>query len=216
MATVLIMGASRGIGLEAARAALARGHRVRAFARRAGRIALEDPKLEKHAGDALNPGDVAGALDGVDAVIQALGVPADRRMVLGPVDLFSKATAVLVPAMEAAGVPRLIAVTGFGAGNSRASIGCLQNVAFQAVFGRAYADKDAQERLIEDSALDWTIVRPGVLTNGRRTGRYRVLVEPEQWRNGIIARADVADFLSGQIDDDTYRHRAPVLIRCPL
>jgi hypothetical protein len=55
-------------------------------------------------------------------------------------------------------------------------------------------------------------VRPGLLTNGRRTGRYKVLKEPSQWRNGTIARADVADFLVEQIEDHAYVGETPVLV----
>ena len=77
-----------------------------------------------------------------------------------PVHLFSDATRVLVAAMKAQGVKRLICVTGFGAGDSRTSISCLQTVPFQVVFGRAYKDKSRQEQLIKESALDWTITRP--------------------------------------------------------
>jgi putative NADH-flavin reductase len=80
------------------------------------------------------------------------------------------------------------------------------------VFGRAYADKSVQEQMIKDSSLDWTIARPGVLTNGRRTGRYRILDERSQWCNGIISRADVADFLVRQIEDRAYLRKAPVLV----
>ena len=52
MATVLIIGASRGIGLETVKAALEAGHSVRALARSARRIPIDHPKLEKIAGDA--------------------------------------------------------------------------------------------------------------------------------------------------------------------
>ena len=102
--------------------------------------------------------------------------------------------------------------TGFGAGDSRASINCLQLLPFRFFFGRAYDDKDVQERLIKDSALDWTIARPGVLTSGSRTGRYKVLNEPSEWRNGTISRADVADFLVPQIEDHAYLRKTPVLV----
>ena len=54
MATVLVIGASRGIGLETVKRALAAGHRVRAFARGAASIPLDAPALEKIAGDALD------------------------------------------------------------------------------------------------------------------------------------------------------------------
>jgi putative NADH-flavin reductase len=206
----LIIGASKGIGLETTRLALEAGHNVRALARSATGMALSDPKLEKVRGDALKPEDVEVALIGVDVVIQALGVGLSD--LFRPVHLFSDATRVLIAAMRAQSVKRLICVTGFGAGDSRASISCLQRLPFQIVFGRAYEDKSLQERLIKESGLDWTIARPGVLTGGPRTGRYKVLAESSQWRNGMISRADVADFLVRQIEDGSYHLKAPVLV----
>ena len=211
MAKVLIIGASKGIGLESVKRALAAGHHVRALARGADKIALNHAELEKVKGDALNEDDVAAALEGIDVVIQALGVAPGPQMITGPITLFSEATAILVPAMETAGVKRLLCVTGFGAGDSEARIGCLQRLPFRLFLGQAYDDKSIQESLIKESDLDWTIVRPVVLTRGRRRGRYRVLVEPREWRNGLISRADVADFLVKQIDDTTHLHEAPVI-----
>jgi putative NADH-flavin reductase len=118
----------------------------------------------------------------------------------------------LIDAMRAQGLKRLICVTGFGAGDSRVSISCLQRLPFQLVFGRAYEDKSLQERLIKESGLDWTIVRPGVLTGGPRTGHCKVLAEASLWRNGIVSRADVAAFLVRQIEDGSYIHKDPVLV----
>ena len=212
MKKILIIGASSGIGLEATRAALARGLAVRAFARSAANIAIADPNLERFPGSALSGKDVAAALAGVDAVIVALGIPLGAQMLLGPVRLFSEATRVIIPAMEAAGVKRLVCVTGFGAGDSHASIGWLQGLGFRLVFGRAYADKDIQESLIRQSRLEWVIARPGILTHGPRTGRYQILESPVSWRNGVISRADVADFLIKALDGNAYVGKAPVLV----
>jgi putative NADH-flavin reductase len=207
---VLIIGASKGIGLETTRQALDADHDVRALARSAAAIAISNPRLEKVHGDALKTEDVETALVGVDVVIQALGVGLGD--LLRPVHLFSDATRVLIAAMRNQGVKRLVCVTGFGAGDSRASISFLQRLPFQIVFGQAYDDKSLQEKLIKESELDWTIARPGVLTSGPRTSRYRILSEPSQWRNGIISRADVAEFLVRQIGDQAYIRKAPVLI----
>ncbi len=211
MANVLIIGASRGIGLEAVKQALKAGHRVRAMARSASRIPVTHANLEKVAGDALDQGAVAEALDGIDAVIQALGVTAGPEMMMRPTRLFSDATRVLLAAMTQTGVRRLICVTGFGAGDSRNRGNFFYNAAFTMFLGRVYDDKDVQERLIRKSGLDWVIVRPVILTNGPRTGRYQVLVDPRDWRCGFISRADVADFLVKQIDDDRYLGTTPVL-----
>ena len=210
MAHVLVIGASKGVGLEVVKAALAAGHHVRALSRSPLPDLAGETQPEQFRGGARNSGDITAALAEVNAVVQTLGVPfAD---LFRPVRLFSDVTNVLVPAMEAAGIRRLIALTGFGTGDSGDAIGVLQRVPFQLVFGRAYADKDAQEMRIRRSRLDWTLVRPGVLTPGARTGRYQVLNEPAQWRNGLIARADVADFIVRQIDDSEHIGKTPVLV----
>ena len=211
MATVLIIGASRGIGLETVRAALEARHSVRALARSARRIPVDHPKLERMAGDALEMATVKRALTGVDVVIQSLGVSAGPEIILKPTRFFSKATRVLVTAMEEAQVKRLICVTGFGAGDSRCRGGFLYNAVFHLLLGRVYDDKNVQERIVRRSKLDWVIVRPVILTNGPKTNAYRALADPRRWTCGFISRADVADFLVKQIDDDAFLHKTPVL-----
>ncbi len=211
MATLLIIGASRGIGLEAVRQALDAGHRVKAFARSAKDISIDHPALIKIAADAQDNQALIAALEGVDLVIQTLGVKSGPKMMLQPVDLFSKATRALLPAMEQAGVKRLVTVTGFGAGDSRHRGGFLYKIGFNLFLRRAYDDKDVQEKLIRESDLDWTIVRPVVLYDGARTGQYHVLTDPKRWRVGFISRANVADFLVKQIEDRSYIHQTPVI-----
>ena len=211
MSTVLIIGASRGIGYETVRLALKDGHSVRAMARSANVIRLHHPKLEKLDGDALDQHTIEGAVAGVDAVIQTLGVSPTPELIFGGTRLFSAATRILVNAMEASAVRRLICVTGFGAGDSRGRGGMLYNAALCLILRRIYADKDAQEWIVRRSRLDWTIVRPTILTDGRRTGAYRVLVDACDWRSGFISRADVADFLVKQINDESLVHKTPAL-----
>jgi len=213
MATVLIIGASKGIGLETVKCALKAGHRVRAMSRSVVRLPVRYANLETVTGDALNATAVIQALAGVDVVIQTLGVTAGPDLLFKTVRLFSDETRILVAAMEGTGVRRLICVTGFGAGDSRDRGGLLYNSAFHLLLGRAYDNKDVQERLIRNSNLEWTIARPGILTHGPMTGRYQVLKKPGDWRCGFISRADVADFLVKQIDDDQYLGKAPALIR---
>jgi putative NADH-flavin reductase len=209
---VLIIGASRGIGLETVKAALCAGHSVRAFARSARRIPVDHRNLEKMPGDALQMAAVKRALTGVDVVIQSLGVTAGPEIILKSTQLFSTATRVLVTAMDEAQVKRLICVTGFGAGDSRGRGGFLYSAAFHLLLGRIYDDKDLQERIVRRSKLDWVIVRPVILTNAPKTSAYRALVDPRDWTCGFISRADVADFLVKQIDDDAFLHKTPVLI----
>jgi putative NADH-flavin reductase len=213
MAKLLVIGASRGIGLETVKAALLAGHSVRALARSAASIPIQNASLDKASGDALDSDTIRKALEGIEAVIQTLGVEISPRAIFERTTLFSQATRILVDAMKAAGVKRLIAVTGLGAGDSRGHGGLLYDaIAFPLILKRVYDDKDVQERIIRSSGLDWTIVRPGLLTNRPATGQYRVLTKPRDWRFGVISRADVADFLVRQIDDRALIGSTPLLI----
>ena len=62
---------------------------------------------------------VAAAVAGTDAVIQSLGAAKRPQAVLSGTTLFSQATRILIDAMRATGVRRLVTVTGLGAGDSR-------------------------------------------------------------------------------------------------
>ncbi len=110
--------------------------------------------------------------------------------------------------MEARAVKRLICVTGFGAGDSRGRGGLLYDAALYLFLGRIYADKDAQEWIIRRSRLDWTIVRPTILT----TGRARAHISCWSMRATGALRpscADVADLLVKQIGDQASFTRRP-------
>src|SRR5262245_21029034 len=117
MAKILIVGASRGIGLETVKRALADGHDVRALARSADSIPVDDANLEKVVGDARDPATLQSALAGVDAVIQTVGASINPEVIVRGTTLFSKSTRALVDAMNKSAVKRLIVVTGLGAGD---------------------------------------------------------------------------------------------------
>jgi putative NADH-flavin reductase len=213
MAKLLVIGASRGIGRETVKVALRAGHSVRALARSAASTPIQDADLEKVSGDALDSDTIRDALRDVNVVIQTLGVDISPRAIFEPTTLFSRSTRILVDAMKTAGVKRLIAVTGLGAGDSRGHGGFLYDtLAFPLLLKRVYDDKDVQESIIKSSGLDWTIVRPGLLTNRPATGHCRVLTAPNEWRFGTISRADVADFLVRQVDERSLIGATPLLI----
>ena len=214
MATLLVIGASRGIGLETVKQALAAGHRVRAFARGAASIPIEAPALEKIAGDALDKAGVTAAVSGADAVIQSLGAPKSLQSLLSGTTLFSQATRILIDAMRASGVRRLVTVTGLGAGDSRGHGSFLYDaLLFPLILKRVYDDKDVQEQMIRASGLEWTIARPGLLTGGPATGKARALTDPRDWRAGSISRADVALFLVREAFERRFVGKTPLLIQ---
>lgn len=216
MARILVIGGSKGIGLTVCRIAAEKGHVVRAMSR-SGQLPVDiGGTCEAFVGDARKAADVSRALEEIDVVVQALGVDPSLDFILKPVTLFSDATRVLIPAMKRAGVHKLISITGFGAGDSRNAISFLQRPAFEMIFRNAYNDKSLQEEMITESDLDWLIVRPGVLMNWQTSGNYTALTRPKEWRNGIVARADVADFIVKRIETNNLNREKPVIIRYPI
>ncbi len=199
-APILIIGATSGIGACAVAQAVSRGLTVRAFARSADTLEKTD-LIEPFAGDARSAEDVSAALSGVRAVIYALGIKERLAMLWEEETLFSDSTHVLLDAMKANDTKRLVAVTGFGAGRSRSAMSSLERVGHRAILGKPYADKDRQESMIVQSDLDWTIARPVILTNGPKSPNLKVLRDPSTWRNGLVSRRDVADYLVDAVED---------------
>jgi putative NADH-flavin reductase len=179
--------------------AVGRGLSVRAFARSADTLDATD-LVEPFKGDATSADDVLRALDGVRAVVYALGITERLAMLWEEETLFSDTTRVLLDAMAQSDVSRLVVVTGFGAGRSKAAMSWVERTGHRAILGKPYADKDRQEALIEASATDWTIARPVILTKGARTDDYCVLRDPKTWRNGLISRASVAHYLIDAVE----------------
>ncbi|NBB98146.1 MAG: NAD(P)H-binding protein [Alphaproteobacteria bacterium] len=211
-APIVVLGATSGIGALVVDDALRRGLSVRGFARGADKMPRRDG-LDPVAGDARNPDDLAQAVAGARAVIYALGIKERPAMLWEQETLFSESTKALLDVMATAGVRRLVAVTGFGAGRSRAAMSGLEKLGHGLLLGRVYADKSRQEELIENSPLDWTIARPVILTKGPRTGNVRVLSKPSEWRNGLISRSDVAEYLVRSVLEGANIGESVVLAR---
>ncbi|HEX8846928.1 MAG TPA: SDR family oxidoreductase [Pyrinomonadaceae bacterium] len=205
---LLVIGASRGIGLDVVQQALAAGHEVTALVRTPASFPVHHEKLKVTKGDILDQSSIEKALNGQDAVCVTIGIKVTRK----PVSVFSKGTKAVVEAMKNSSCKRLICVTGIGAGDSRGHGGFLFDKIFQPFFLRTISeDKDRQEMIVRESGLDWVIVRPAVLTNGPRTGKYRVLTDLKGVKAGKISRADVADFILREASEMKYKGETPLL-----
>jgi putative NADH-flavin reductase len=205
---ILIVGATRGIGRQVLEQALAAGHAVTALVRDARRLEAQHQRLKVVQGDVLDANAVTLAMAGQEAVCCSLGVKAPWFHVT----VFSEGTRNLLDAMKKRGARRLACVTGIGTGDSRGHGGFIYDRLFLPFLLRAiYADKDRQESLIMASDVDWVIVRPGFLTNGPLTGRYRAITNLSGVTAGRISRADVAHFILQQLVAPSHLRQTPLL-----
>lgn len=204
---IAIIGASAGIGLATTRLALERGHEVATLSRRV--VPLPDHgKLRRVQGSATNPNDVRVAVEGAEAILVTLGVKSPFATTL-----FSDSSRTLLRVLqEKSASPTLIILTGFGTGDSWGYNSLPMKLMFTLLLKKVYADKSEQERVVADGYPRWEIVRPGRLTNGAMTGRYRVLDQlVDGMKVGAISRADVAHFMVAQAEHPTYLGKYPAL-----
>ncbi len=208
MPRILVLGGTGPTGRLIVADAVSRGWDVAALVRSPDKArAIEGAALV--VGDARDEAALKRALKGRDGVVSALGTPVSP---FREVTLLSTATRALVTAMKAEAVSRLVAITGMGAGDSAGHGGFLfDRLFFPLMLRKVYADKNRQEAVIRASGLDWTLVRPTVLTDKPARGTVRAVTDLSGFHGGTIARADVARFVLDELQDATWRHKAPLI-----
>ena len=201
---ILIVGATGSVGRELVKQALAEGHMVTALIRDPSKLQLDHPGLRLAVGNALIPASIEQAMPGQDAVLCALGAG-------GKGGVRAAGTRILIEVMWKCGVRRLICLSSLGVAESRANLNFFwRYIMFGLLLRRAYNDHTAQESIIRNSDLDWTIIRPGAYTDGDSTGEYRHGFPATSRDLKLkIARADVADFMLNQLGNNSYLRMAP-------
>lgn len=135
-------------------------------------------------------GDVTSELHGVDAVVFAAGAgPGSGIPRKDTVD--RAAAALLADAAERTGVRRYILISSMGAGDEPPP-------GTDEVFAAYLKAKRASEEDLRARDLDWTILRPGGLSNDPGTGY--VTLAPSVSR-GAVPRDDVAEVILGLLSE---------------
>jgi putative NADH-flavin reductase len=190
MKRVVVFGATGPTGQLIVADGLDRGHHVTVLARSPEKLAVRHERLAVVKGDVFDASAVAGVVRGQDAVVSSLGAP----YTLGPVTIYSSGVANIIAAMRGASVRRLVTITSGGTYPGRAP----ENPFFferilKPLFHTLYDDMRRMEELVEQSDLDWTVLRPGRLTNAPRSGGARVAPGKYSLRGfGTTTRRDLA------------------------
>lgn len=176
---VLIAGANGQIGRHLVRLLAEGGHEAIALVRDKG----QSDRMRELGGTPMVAdleGDVSHAPEGCDAIVfTAGGGPGSGDAKKESVD--RQGAVKLIEAARAHGVPRYVMVSAMGAADPAAGPEPMQPY----LYAKARADDALQE-----SGLDYTIIRPGRLTNEPGTGRVDAAESLD--RRGEIPREDVA------------------------
>jgi len=200
---IIIFGATGGTGKELIKQALVNGNKVTAFARTPEKLELSYKNLKTIKGDVLKYDDVFNAVDKQDVVFCNLGMPASDKSTLR-----KDGTTNIVKAMNEKGIKRFICQTSLGFGDSKAVLPWhMKYLIVPFILKNAFKDHELQESVIVNSDLDWTIVRPGNMTNGKLTKIYKHGFEPNEKIKLKVSRADVAHFMLSQIENNQNIHK---------
>jgi uncharacterized protein YbjT (DUF2867 family) len=147
--------------------------------------------------EAASADDVAALLHGADAVVFAAG--AGPGSGVPRKDSVDRAASVLMAdAAERAGVRRFVQVSSMGAGQP-------PQPGSDEVWAAYITAKTAAEADLRSRDLDWTILRPGGLTDAPATGTIRLAPPPVP--RGTVPRADVAAVIAALLNDPGTRHQ---------
>jgi putative NADH-flavin reductase len=197
---VAVFGASGRTGGLLVERCLAVGYEVTALVRTpatfayAGRVWVVE-------GSVFDQAAVRRTVASAEAVLSALGARSLKKE-----DVLERGVPLIVEAMRAAGVRRIVALGGASAitgslDRQPAPVRwLLRRVLYEGVLKWPSAAQRAQWETLSGSGLDWTMVLPPMLTEGKGRGKFRVDGEALPPRGSRIAREDVADFMMAQVE----------------
>lgn len=188
-------------------AALKSGYEVKALVRDKAKLTVSDSKLSVYQGDVLNQEDVNQLLVNTDIVVSLFG-----HVKGSPEWLQTNGTRNIVTAMKKNKVDRIISLSGgglpFPEKDKPKFADKLIRTIMKIAFSKVLNDAIKHHEVLANSGLDWTIVRGPRLTNEPKKGEYRV-----GWvgvnASTKISRADLADFILYQVEDETFSLQMP-------
>lgn len=207
---LVVFGATGGTGSQVVEQALTADHEVTAFARHPSDVPIQHDRLDIAHGDVLESSTVEQPVSGTDVVVSALG--SHGR---GPTRVYSEGITNIMQAMQATGVRRLICLSSGGLDADHPHVPFYQRFVTKYIVQRLYrhvfADLRRMEEQLNQSDLEWTVIRAPMLTDGPRTGQYRTAVNEHLSRPEQISRDDLADYIITILDDDTtYRTKIEI------
>lgn len=190
---LIVFGATGGTGMRLLEQACGARHQVTAVVRDPAKLRWSHPDLTTVRADVMNAAEIEPIVRDADAVVSALGSRDGRA----PTTVCSDGVSSIVSAMTATGTRRLVVVS--AAGITSEGDGPLTRLLVKPILQRVlrnpFDDMRRMEDVVRACSLDWTIVRPPMLTDGPRTGAYRTTVNGAV-RGGLrLSRADLADLV---------------------
>ena len=212
---VLLIGANKGLGYQVLKELLSKKITVNCLIRRKGLINFESKYLNIFYGDATNLSDLKKSIGKSECIISTINV--QRKNIFPWSRLTNSKTTISDFAKNSIIVSknkinRIITISAWGVGESSEKIPKLFK--FLIKFSNLkypYIDHEIHEKVIENSNLNWTIIRPTALTNGTKYHDIEEFKGKRKINKITIGRKSLAKYVV-KIIDDKYFYRKKITV----
>ncbi|HFU7054276.1 TPA: SDR family oxidoreductase [Bacillus cereus] len=203
---IAILGANGKAGKFLVKQALEKGYQVKILTRNSNNMTITNENVEIIDGDARDFSSIRKLLKGCRAVINAVGQPKNESYI------FSTVSKHILEAMKEFEIKRYILISGGSldvTGDQKRIINKIGATLFKVFLSKMMQDKYKELQAIQDSDVDWTIVRLPFVMEGKSIGNIKEsLVDMP----GIkIQNSDIAPFVIKQINSERYVGKCPFI-----
>ena len=214
MRKIAIFGASGRTGRYLVEEVIAQGYIPACLVRKESTSKPSQNEVVTHIGSPMNYGDVLETIEGCDAVLCALNIARKSDFpwsaVTSPPNLLEESMKNIDKAMKEKGIKRVITVSAWGVGDSYKEVNWMFRFLINKTnVGVAYKGHEEQERILRNSSLNWTAVRPVGLNNDTTPHPTQISQNGSKKLRMMISRQDVAKFMLEILDDEKYYQTKP-------
>ena len=152
---IAVFGGTRGTGLAFVEQALEAGHSIQLLARTPEKMSISHEALSVVQGDVCVPEHVQQVIQGQDHVVCAIGGNG-----LDDSTTRTEGTNHIIASMKSENIRSLIVLSALGQGKSQHHLSLMGKMVLKTILRKPMIDHASQEKSVQESGLDWVIIRP--------------------------------------------------------
>lgn len=213
---ILILGATGRTGRLIVEEALKQGYDLNVLVRDKNKMPFNSKSIEIYEGTPTRRTDLAAAMHGCDLIISALGIvrasDAPWSKLITPKNFISESIKNVIAEADQQNVKRLITISAWGVGETKKQIPFwLRWLIDYTNMGPVYEEHEKEEKLLANSNLNWTAVRPVALSDSKKIKTLKVSFNNLPKPSLQISRQSVAKFIVDVVKSDKYDLKSPTI-----
>lgn len=213
---LLILGSTGRTGRLIVKEALRRGYRINVLLRDKKTTPFYNNSIRVFEGLPTNQSDLEMAMQGCKVIISALNIsrisdfPWARLRT--PENFLSETMKNVIANAIALKINRVITISAWGVHETKKDLPFwFKWLIDHSNMAVAYQEHEAQEELLKNSGLNWTSLRPVILTNSKKQRTVKVSDKGEPITGLFISRYGVAQFALKILHHNRYYMKSPVI-----